>query len=98
MANVARPSLNGKICLVTGATGALGRAIAVTLAEAGATLVLAGRDAARGSAVRDDLRAKYADAPVELLAVDLASPESIRAAAPSYPVRHDRLDDLINNA
>src|SRR5438477_112035 len=48
MANVARPSLNGKICLVTGATGALGRAIAVTLAEAGATLVLAGRDDLQG--------------------------------------------------
>jgi retinol dehydrogenase-12 len=91
-------SLAGKMCLVTGATGGLGRAIAGALAEGGAHLVLACRDGGRGSAVRDEIRAKHPDTSIELLAIDLASPESIRAGVTSFLVRHDRLDVLINSA
>jgi NAD(P)-dependent dehydrogenase (short-subunit alcohol dehydrogenase family) len=53
---------------------------------------------ARCTAVRGEILAKSTGASVELLAVDLASPESIRAAVTSYLVRHDRLHVLINNA
>src|SRR4051794_3722363 len=90
--------LTGKICLLTGATGGLGRATAIALAERGASLVLAGRDPGRGAAVRDEILARHPASEVELLAIDLASPESIRAGVTAFLVRHDRLDLLINNA
>jgi NADP-dependent 3-hydroxy acid dehydrogenase YdfG len=45
--------LEGRRALVTGATGGIGRAIAVTLSQAGASLVLAGRDTFRLAEVAD---------------------------------------------
>ena len=97
MNSIDRP-LTGKICLITGATGGLGRATAGALAERGASLVLACRDPGRGSAIRDEIRTKHPGTEVELLAIDLASPESIRAGVTAFLVRHERLDVLINNA
>jgi uncharacterized protein len=44
---VASPRLAGKVCLVTGATGGIGRATALALAAHGARLLLSGRDEQR---------------------------------------------------
>lgn len=38
------PSQTGKICIVTGGTGGLGYEVALALAEAGAKVIVAGRD------------------------------------------------------
>ena len=48
-------ALDGRVAVLTGATGALGRVVAARLAEAGARLVLAGRDEARLREVASDL-------------------------------------------
>jgi NAD(P)-dependent dehydrogenase (short-subunit alcohol dehydrogenase family) len=90
--------LTGKTCLLTGATGGLGRATALAFAERGASLVLACRDPGRGAAVRAEILARHPASAVELLAIDLASPDSIRAGVTAFLIRHDRLDLLINNA
>ncbi|HET6939553.1 MAG TPA: SDR family NAD(P)-dependent oxidoreductase [Nocardioides sp.] len=67
--------LDGRYALVTGATGGIGGAIALALAEAGAKLVLAGRDGSRLAEVA--ARAGGALA----VAGDLTSPEDAEALA-----------------
>ena len=70
-------TLQGKVCVVTGAAAGIGRAIALRFAEAGATLVVADRDAAglaaldiAGEKVVADVSAS--DAPARILAPAIA--------------------------
>jgi NADP-dependent 3-hydroxy acid dehydrogenase YdfG len=65
--------LAGRVALVTGASGDLGRAIAVNLGGCGARLCVVGRDFARLTSAKDELR----DAGAEVLAVtaDLTDPQ-----------------------
>lgn len=49
-------SLQGKKCVLTGGTGGIGAAIAIRLADEGATLALVGRDAKRGEAALEKIR------------------------------------------
>jgi retinol dehydrogenase-14 len=89
--------LEGKVCLVTGATGGLGRAVAEGLARRGARVVLLARDPERGEALRSEI-ATRTGATVELLPGDLARPASVRHAAALFRAAHDRLDVLVNCA
>jgi NAD(P)-dependent dehydrogenase (short-subunit alcohol dehydrogenase family) len=93
------PALHGKTALVTGANNGLGFETAVALAGAGATLVMACRDPARGSAALAEVRRRAPDnANVELMALDLADLASIRRFAQETARKHPRLDILCNNA
>lgn len=70
----------GQCAVITGATGAMGQAIARRLAEAGATLVLLGREAAALTALASDLdRGRRAVHSVHC--IDLADRNGIEAAA-----------------
>ncbi|WP_035858042.1 SDR family NAD(P)-dependent oxidoreductase [Cryptosporangium arvum] len=83
---------------VTGATSGIGAAIARILAARGLHVVVGGRDAARGSAVVDDIRA--AGGKADFLALDLhAAPSVLRtSAADVADLLGGRVDVLINNA
>lgn len=89
-------SIFGKTGIVTGATSGIGRAIALELAAQGASLLLVGRDAVRGAAVRDAVAAQGVQA--HFLAADLAdrsTPDRIvKAALDAF----GRIDLLVNNA
>ncbi len=50
-------TMQGKICLVTGATNGIGKATAQALAQMGATVVIVGRDAQKTAQVIDEIRA-----------------------------------------
>ncbi|HWD85792.1 MAG TPA: SDR family oxidoreductase [Solirubrobacteraceae bacterium] len=85
--------LNGRICVVTGATGGIGSATARLLAREGAGLVLVGRRLDALERVRQDCIEAGADQP-RIVTADLTqpdAPEPILAAA-------GRLDVLVNCA
>ena len=84
------------VCLVTGGTSGIGRAVAVQLARQGATVLLTGRDRARGEAAVAEIRGQGGNA--EFLPADFASLASVRALADEVRRRHDRLHVLVNNA
>ena len=84
------PDMAGRTVVVTGANSGIGRAAAQALAAAGARVVLAVRDTAKGEAA-----AAAMPGTTEVRRLDLASLESIRAFAADW---HGELSVLINNA
>src|SRR5437870_3826788 len=91
-------SLIGRVCMVTGATGALGKATANAFAQRGARVVLVSRDEARGRAVVASVRQSSGAGSVEALQGDLSDLRSVRNLAKSFGDAHDRLDVLVNAA
>ena len=88
-------SLAGKVALVTGASRGIGRAIAVRLAEQGATVVAA----ARGDHAADCVAALTARGfNAEALGVDVTDTEALEAVPGGIVGRHGRLDILVSNA
>ncbi len=84
--------LDGRTAFVSGAAGHLGRAMASALAEAGAHVIVNGRDAARLEELMHNLAAQGGSA--ECAAFDVGDIECARAFFASRP----RLDVLVNNA
>lgn len=84
--------------VVTGATGGLGLETAIGLARAGAHVVLAGRDAAKGQAALARLRREVPGAAAGFEMLDLASLASVEAFAGRMLAADAALDTLVNNA
>ena len=92
------PRQRGRTAVVTGANGGLGLETARQLAAKGAHVVMAVRNQEKTAAAVDEIRASVPDAALELVALDLASQASVRAAAKQIMAAHQRIDLLINNA
>ena len=90
--------MSGTTCLVTGATSGIGQETALRLAMLGATVVIVGRDAARGAAAGAEITTRVPDASVEVMTADLSSLAQVRRLAGEFLDRHGRLDVLVNNA
>ncbi len=91
------PDLTGRRAVVTGASSGLGRVTAVELATAGATVLLAVRDLARGEAVRDRVVDPDVRARMSVGCLDLADLSSVAAFAATQR-QADPIDLLVNNA
>jgi NAD(P)-dependent dehydrogenase (short-subunit alcohol dehydrogenase family) len=89
-------SLVGRTALVTGATRGLGRAHARALAEAGADIIIHGRDSAAAQEVRSEIESLGRAAHVVL--GDLTSRASVNDVAQEAIARAGKVDILINNA
>lgn len=89
--------LDGKRALITGATKGIGADLARTFAEAGARLVLSGRDESELAAMRSSLAGEFG-AEIETAAVDLANPDGPDELADAAAGAFGGLDILVNNA
>ncbi len=90
--------LNGKVCLVTGATSGIGEVTARVLAQMGATVIAVGRDPQRGADTLQRIRSAASSAQVEFMLADLSSQAQIRQLAQEFKSKYSRLDVLVNNA
>ncbi len=85
--------LTGKVALVTGGNGGIGLGMAKGLAEAGASVMVAGRDAEKNRRAVEALGAKAA-----CIAVDMAQDGGAAAAVTATVQKFSRLDIVVNNA
>ena len=88
--------LDGKLALVTGASKGIGAATAVALAEAGAHVVLTGRDVRALEQVEDQIHAVGGASTIA--PVDLAESDGIARLATAISGRWDKLDILVISA
>jgi len=88
--------LTGKIALITGGGGGIGRATALAFAAEGAKVVVADLDEATARAVADEVSAAGGDAIS--LAVDVSRDDQVTAMVEQVVARHGRLDIAFNNA
>jgi NAD(P)-dependent dehydrogenase (short-subunit alcohol dehydrogenase family) len=95
---MAEANLEGRTCLVTGATSGIGEETAVGLARCGARVILVARNRERGEASVARVKTKTGNTAVELLLADLASQEEIRELAGQVLERCPALHVLVNNA
>ncbi|MGJ7496634.1 SDR family NAD(P)-dependent oxidoreductase [Variovorax sp. RT4R15] len=89
-------NLEGKVALVTGGNGGIGLGMAEGLAQAGARVVIAARNAQKSAAAVEALKALGSDAFA--LAADLTDEAAVTALFAQMAERCGRLDILINNA
>ncbi len=91
-------TLDGKTCVITGATSGIGLAAAEALVLKGARLVLVGRDRAKGERAASRLAALRPGCEVVVLYADLARLAGARQLAAAVLDAAPRIDVLINNA
>jgi NAD(P)-dependent dehydrogenase (short-subunit alcohol dehydrogenase family) len=90
--------LDGRICLITGATSGIGLETAAGLAALGAHVVMVGRDRERGEQARKGVIEKTGNDRVDLLLADLSSVAGVRALAREFLATWPALHVLVNNA
>ena len=87
-----------KIILVTGATGAIGKATALELAKNNCSVILLGRNAEKLSKAKEEIVAATKNNEIGIAVADLGEPASIRKAVAEIKSRHASLSGLINTA
>jgi NAD(P)-dependent dehydrogenase (short-subunit alcohol dehydrogenase family) len=91
-------SMNGRVCVVTGATSGIGFFTALALARAGGSVVLVGRDPARTSDALARIAAASANREVRAVVADLLNQSEVRRLATEVRAQYPRIHVLVNNA
>jgi NAD(P)-dependent dehydrogenase (short-subunit alcohol dehydrogenase family) len=95
---IVNSSMQGKVCMVTGANSGIGKATVLALAQMGAIVVMVCRDRARGEQARSEITTNSGNTAVDLLLADLSSQQSIRQLVETFQHHYTHLHVLINNA
>ena len=90
-------AMAGKVVLITGGTGGIGKATAIGLAAQGARVAITGRDLPRAQAVAIAIRGATGNPQVDAFAADLSSQAEVGRLALQVLEAYPRLDVLINN-
>jgi retinol dehydrogenase 12 len=90
--------MNGRVCVVTGATHGIGLASARAVAAPGATVLVHGRDLTRARAVAEDIGRAAGNSEVRAVQADFAHLTQVRRLAQELTDSLPRIDVLINNA
>jgi NAD(P)-dependent dehydrogenase (short-subunit alcohol dehydrogenase family) len=88
--------LDGKVALVTGASGAIGKDIAVSMARAGADVIAVGRDEPRLLETVEKIRKEGRES--FFISADLSDPDDVKRIAKESTGKWGRVDVLVNNA
>ena len=95
--DIAFPSnLSGKVVVVTGGAGLLGKTFCRAIAASGGIAVVADIDADRAEEAADDIRADGGDAKGQ--ALDITSAVAINALIDTVQAAYGRIDAVVNNA
>jgi NAD(P)-dependent dehydrogenase (short-subunit alcohol dehydrogenase family) len=92
------PDLSGKLAVITGSNSGLGFGLARRLSAAGADVVMAIRNRAKGEAAIDEIRATVPDAKLTIKPLDLSSLAGVAALGEQLNADGRSIDILINNA
>ena len=90
--------MNGKICMVTGATSSIGEVTARELARLGATVIVVGRNPEKSTATVNMIKQQTGNPNVEFILADLSSQKEIRSLVQQFRSRYQQLHVLVNNA
>ena len=88
--------ITGKVCLVTGGTSGIGRAIALGFAEAGATVVAGSTNPDKVASIREEL--SRFGRPHDAVRLDVSDAASVRTAIEGAAKKFGRLDAVVNAA
>ncbi len=91
-------SMQGKVCIVTGANSGIGKATSLGLAQMGATVVMVCRDRTKGEEAQNEIKTKSGNDAIDLLLAELSSQDSIRQLVENFQQHYTQLHVLINNA
>src|SRR5579875_989630 len=92
------PNLSGKLAVVTGSNSGLGFGLARRLSAAGAEVVMAIRNRAKGEAAIAEIQATVPDAKLTIKSLDLSSLAGVAALGEQLNAEGCPIDILINNA
>jgi NAD(P)-dependent dehydrogenase (short-subunit alcohol dehydrogenase family) len=92
------PDLSGKLVIITGANSGLGFGLARRLSAAGADVVMAIRNRAKGEKAIEEIRTTVPDAKLSIKALDLSSLVSVAALGEQLNAEGRPINILINNA
>jgi len=89
--------MEGKTCLITGATSGIGRSTALALSKMGANIFFIARSPEKAEGLKEEIKVISGKEPRVIIA-DLSSLKQIKRAAEEYKYLNEPIDVLLNNA
>ena len=90
--------LEGKVVVITGGAGLIGKDFVKSVVENGGTAIIADHDEISGNEVKDELSKELGTDKIEFIKVDITNKESIRGMIDVVLNKHNVIDALVNNA